>query len=96
MASLRYTAFVFEPADCGSLLLRSQFKDRFQSYNLITSYLDHSSPIEKMTGEEHCRPAYLEEVFAMFKRHSHPLVLVDNMAMRWLGSSNMPTDVSWT
>lgn len=53
--------------------------------------ITHISP-----GEEYRRPAYLEEVLAIFKRNSHPFVQVDSLAMRWMGSSNIPTLVSET
>ena len=46
------------------------------------------------SGED-CTPAYLEEVLAIFKRHSHPFVLVDSLAMRWMGCPIMTSQVSY-
>lgn len=63
----------------------------FEIAHLQFKQMTHISP-----GEEYRRPAYLEEVLAIFKRNSHPFVQVDSLAMRWMGSSNIPTLVSET
>ena len=37
---------------------------------------------------------YLNEVLTVFEKHKHPFVLVDNLAMRWMGCKNLGQPVS--
>ncbi len=44
--------------------------------------------------DENCYNIFLEELLNIFKSRSHPFVLLDNLAMCWMGSSNLPNNVS--
>ncbi len=44
--------------------------------------------------DENCYNIFLEELLTIFKSRSHPFVLLDNLAMCWMGSSNLPNNVS--
>lgn len=66
----------------------------------MLKYLDpiYPSPILKMASiceidEDHYN-IFLEEVLTVFKSRSHPFVLLDNLAMCWMGSNNAPNNVS--
>lgn len=41
-----------------------------------------------------CGKGYLDEVLTVFEKHKHPFVLVDNLAMRWMGCKNIAQPVS--
>ena len=37
---------------------------------------------------------YLDDVFLIFKAHQHPIVVVEEAAMRWVGSRVSPEEVN--
>lgn len=51
--------------------------------------IDHSLSDSIYRGQ-----GYLDEVLTIFEKYKHPFVLVDNLAMRWMGCKNLAQFVS--
>jgi len=39
---------------------------------------------------------YLDDIFSIFKAHHHPIVLVEESALRWMGLRVCPEEVNLT
>ena len=42
----------------------------------------------------YCGQGYLDEILTIFEKHNHPFIIVDNLAMRWMGCKNLAQLVS--
>jgi hypothetical protein len=42
------------------------------------------------------KDGYLDDVFSIFKAHQHPLILVEESAIRWMGLRVSPEEVNIT